>query len=189
MLIDKTYQHRNFVGNRLTGMLISGNYEILGRSVYKDLPLYKEIGRVSVKEFIAKHSIHGVDVDRCIEIFCEREETRFSTATVKDKISIGIVSKFIVFNEFDLISAFNYCVEHDLVFTKEYMSLSEYLRAVGKNNLNAWNAILKKVKKGRVPGLKLDAILDPSKEGDYKSRASYLYRFDDLQAISKHFDK
>lgn len=189
MLIDRTYQHRNFVGNRLTGMLISGDYEILGRSVYKDLPLYKEIGKVSVFEFITKHSLYGVDVERCISIFCEREKTKFLTETVKDKISIGIVSRFSVFNEFDLISAFNYCVEHDLVFTKEYVSLSEYLKAMGKSNLNAWNAILKKVKKGRVPGLKLDAILDPDKEGDYKSRASYLYRFEDLQAISKHFEK
>ena len=187
MLIDKTYQHRNFVGNRLAEMIISGNFGVMGRKVYRDLPLYREMQKLSVVEFCKKYSLYTVDIERCVKHYGNQTKSSHEVMTAKEKTSIGMVSYFSVYSEFDLIAAFNYCVEHGCVFIKEYVSLNEYLKAIGQTSLNTWPEKLRKVKKGRVPGLKLDAIPDPEKKGDYKKRASYLYRLSDLEAISKHF--
>ena len=189
MLIDRTYQHRNFVGNRLAEMLISGNFKIIGRNTYKDLPLYKEFRRLSIIEFSSKYELFNVDLKKCVERFEADAKKQITFKTAKEKVSIGKVLNFEVYSEYDLIAAYNHCVDAGCVFIKEYVSLNEYLNSIGQKNLSRWNERLRKVKKGRVPGLTLDAMADPEKVGDYKERVSYVYRLEDLAAIYKHFER
>lgn len=189
MLIDRTYQHRNFVGNRLAEMLISGNFKVIGRNTYKDLPLYKEFGRLSIIEFSSKYKLFTVDLKKCVERFETDTQKQIIFMTAKEKVSIGKVLNFKVYSEYDLIAAYNHCVDADCVFIKEYVSLNEYLNSIGQKNLSRWNERLRKVRKGRVPGLTLDAMADPDKVGDYKERVSYVYRLEDLAAIYKHFER
>lgn len=195
MLDEKTYQHRNFIGNKIAEMILSDKFDLLCRSVYVESPIYSEIKKFSLREFVDKYSLHTLDIGKCIKRYSNATGNKIPFKITKDKLTIGKTSRFRIYDEYYLVQAYNYCVEHDLVSRKKYVSLKEFLSSVGlQGRTNAWNERLKNIKKGfkegsksKLVGLELRYINDETLKGESKKTASYLYHLDDLKAIHERF--
>lgn len=191
VLKNKSYQHKNYIGNRLADMFISSNFDLIGRNVYAKTPLYMEMGKFTIAEFVEKYRLHTIDIGCCIAAYEKKSGVKMQYKLSKEKVSIGKVGRFNVYDEFDLVAAYNHCVDCGLVKHKQYVSLSEFLRSVPHPaSRTAWNERIRVIKDGRcldLQGFKITFIADPDLVGDSKARASYLYLLDDLQAIYKHF--
>jgi len=195
MLEDKTYQHRNFIGNKIAEMILSDKFDLLCRSVYVQSPIYSEIKKFSLTEFVEKYGLHTLDIKNCVSKYASETGNKIPFKISKDKLTIGKTSRFRIYDEYYLVEAYNYCFEHDLISRKKYVSLKEFLASVGlQGRTNAWNERIKCIKKGfkdgsksRLVGLNLRSINDDTLKGESKKTASYLYHLDDLTAIYERF--
>jgi hypothetical protein len=195
MLEERTYQHRNFIGNKIAEMILNDKFDLLCRSVYVSAPIYSEMKKYSLAEFVNKYSLYTIDIGKCVSKYSNITGNKIPFKITKDKLTIGKTSRFRIYDEYYLIQAYNYCVENDLVSRKKYVSLKEFLSFIGvKGQTNAWNERIKNIKKGfkegsksKLVGLKLRSIVDDTLEGDSKKTASYLYHLDDLTAIHERF--
>lgn len=197
----RTKPHEYWYGKKLVEQAIENQLDKISWQTLKNYPYIQELNVNTVYDYVEDTGLYLYDFEKMIEVY-QQEVRVIPSKIVKDKKSLGPISRLFVYRVEDLNAVWKYFKTERKPIMLEYISLKDFVNAVkGKEEFikvrTRWYKRLEKVGvkpvdgkrkiKNKLADLTLDKIVD-SVNSNAKTKA-YFYNLQDLLAIAKVYKR